>query len=187
MQAIFDAFEKLISDFSFKRIFFWTFTIFIIGNTLYQYENYTKQFELNKIEKSILLLDKLQKYQINHTTKQDTELDSIYTNLKRNLLNISQESESDLSKIINIIPLWLKKFLITLLPWLFLTMFLIGQEGNAIKGALFFGLIMATIGAFIPNIMNLDFNFFYYPIGHFILIIIILLLIQRAKKRRNIT
>jgi len=47
MQAIFDAFEKLISDFSFKRIFFWTFTIFIIGNTLYQYEQYTKQFEIN--------------------------------------------------------------------------------------------------------------------------------------------
>jgi hypothetical protein len=80
MQQLFDSFERLFLNFSFRRLIFWLFVVTLIGVGLYYGERATNYLHLWRIEKKILLLKELDALDKNGMAK-NSQLGPIYNDL----------------------------------------------------------------------------------------------------------
>lgn len=189
--AIFNMFEKLISDFSWKRlIFFFLFIAILIGAITF-FESYTKYFEMKKIEKQIALFNQISKIGTEEVFKKDPELKSIYASIKKNLKKIT--TTPSVERVIKtFIPQWIWKFIAGAFLWfLFCAAYIPGmrkrekESVNAFIGLLVVGIIAGTIGAFLPNRLGNAVLYLFYPIGHFLLVCFLILVVQAIKSKRS--
>jgi hypothetical protein len=180
IDPIIQFFEKLITQFSWRRLIFILVVIFISIGVLAWYETYTGHFRFNKIERTTKLLTQL------------TELsDKIKKENNSKLTNIFEGITNDLNMYVNhsvtafsLHPAILKA-MASAAPWILM---LFGFLLTPTPKAAIFGILVAAIpftiiGAFLPNFSYPWVNYFLYPVGHFFLIVTLVTIWQKRKKR----
>jgi len=188
LEPVIQFFERLISDFSWRRLFLLAAVLGLAIATLWAYESYTAALHLARTEKELTLLERLVALGEKPAVTTDPKLSSIYQNLQ------AQLSEST---AISTEPLLLSpeatKALAAASAWFVLAILVIlaGRSRNvpAFTSATAVGmLVLATpfvvLAAFLPTFKAAWVNYFLYPVGHVALVVAAILLWQRRSKKR---
>jgi hypothetical protein len=181
IDPIIQFFEKLITQFSWRRLFFILIVVFISIGLLAWYETYTGHFRLNKIDNEIKLLAQLTTLSKAIKEENNDKLTSIFKGITQDL-----EMQINYSyPVFNIHPTLLKA-MAAAFPWAFMLLLFV-LTGNTPKETYFGTIALAApfiiIGAFLPNYVATWLNYLIYPIGHFTIIIIVVLLLQKRKAK----
>ncbi len=180
LQPVFDFFNKLIDEFSWKRLAFVFIVFILIIASFYIYEKYTSHFALSKAEKTIQLVQEIAKLPPEVREQSNATLSNIISSVASHIQNISNTE----SLSFNIHPK-LQKFIAAVIPWIFM-LFLAPLISNDDLKTLIFGLILCgaifgVIGMFIPPENPNWVNFWLYPIGHFVIVLYLLVIIGNKK------
>jgi hypothetical protein len=173
MQPIVDFFEKLISEFTWRRMLF-VIIILVSGVAgLVLFEWYTASSALTRLEKELKILNQLAKSFQSNGIDVNPLLKDTYDEMAQELNNLAANHpvKFGASPSLNF-PEWFRKVLFTLLPWSLLSILLFLLAEATERGKTFGGLIIISIpfiliSIFIPT--NLVFNQFVYPWGSFAL------------------
>jgi hypothetical protein len=182
LEPVFESFEKLIDQFSWKRMIFLSLFILFAISGLLIFESYTGYFKLNRLEKSVNLLKNLNEIGNSSFSNRDKDLRLIYDELKKELNN-SLKNKYKMSLDFKI----LIKALSGAAPWIILSLFFINGIGKekdtiyALSGTIIFGFLSAIIGIYLPLFKWSIINYIIYPWGVFIVIIIIALIKLKQK------
>jgi hypothetical protein len=192
LEPIVSFFEKLIDNFSWRRLTFLLVTLSLAATAAWIYESYTQTFRLAKIERQISLLEKLASLDANKSVSAQPALKRSYAALQSQLLSTTSESEDEYE----LLP-WAKKMLATAVAWCVFSLFLlfIPDSYSTVKsapGAMLFGILAVAvpfivIAAAIPSFEPAWLNYTLYPIGHLVALIFLVLAWQRRKQRQLAT
>src|SRR5712691_11680724 len=94
LEPIVAFFERLISDFSWRRLLLVLSLLSITIFGLWVYESYTGSFQLARIDKEIALLERLAALSDQRQISGDPNLRSIYNDLQRKLSSSAAPSDS---------------------------------------------------------------------------------------------
>ena len=153
MEPVINFFERLVTDFSWKRLLLVIVLIGILIGGFYTYKNETSNFKLTKYERTIIILEKINKLQ-----NEDNKTQQIIKNILNGLEDITKETK------INIQQTEIKKQLMTILKWSFLWIILsvlffiqyirTKEDLKALLGSLVFTIPIMSISNFIPEQYN---------------------------------
>jgi len=184
IEQILQTLEKLISEFSWRRLFFIIVVLLLFAITLYTFEWYSGYLRLSRIEKGTNLLDKLANLRENKIIQKDKELSSIYESIIRDLDGFINKPT-----IGTTVPPLVWQGLAGAAPYLLLSFFFLpgarrGDPGkkNALIGIIVFAFIFGGIGAILPAFQLSWINYIAYPIGISVIFLFILWLIGTRKK-----
>lgn len=181
IDAIIQFFERLITQFSWRRLLFVLTILFIFISALVAYETYTSHFRFNKIDQETKLLNQL------------TELSKkIKEQNGERLTNIFKAILQDLEMHVNygypafILHPVLLKAMAAAFPWvLMLLLFLFTGKTpkQTYAGTILFAIPFIIIGICLPNFPRSWINYLLYPFGHFALILMAVMIWQNRKKK----
>lgn len=190
LEPIVAFFERLISDFSWRRLLF---VLTLVGVTiagLWMYETYTASFRLARMEKEISLLERLAALSERAPISKDPALRSVYTGLQGKLSSGAASSES-----LAVFSPAAKKSLAAASAWFLLALlvFLAGRSGTAASGftgatavgMVIFATPFVVLAAFLPTFEASWINYLLYPIGHVAVVVAVVLLWQRRRQSRT--
>lgn len=186
-------FDKLIDQFTWRRLVFLTVVLVVAGFGLSAFEIYTQSFKLARIEKQVALLEKLASSTSRPEVKANSELQALASSL------ITQLRGSDVSLPVSyeLLP-WAKKALATAAAWFVFGLFILLIPNNYTRttpetASVFAGMTVVAspfiaLSTALPTSPWL--NYALYPIGHIFLLIFILLGIgvyfaRRTSRRRQ--
>jgi hypothetical protein len=175
---------RFLSDFTFKKYFNLIFLMAFIVVSILIFDRFTAKFSLDRIEKSLTIVERLNKLELS----KDSDLIEIRGKIVKQLNqaispmpigqiismdNFPANLESASSNFFNW-TLW-SCILCTMAPWLIISTYGIWKtivEGDSLgfKGVMLcmgLGSLFALIGLTLPR--NPWINYLAYPIGHFIL------------------
>jgi len=163
--------DKLITQFTWRRLFFVLTLLFLVIVCLTIFELYTSHFRLSRLERSATLLSALleQSEQVGKTdNKSISEIhEQLVTELKASIGGTTTELS---------VPTWVLKAGASIVPWLLLgvIMYFVTDDGfsTVIGGMLMITIPVAFIGAIIPDFESQWINYLAYPIGAFALIMV---------------
>jgi hypothetical protein len=180
LDPIFAFFEKLISDFSWRRLAFVLLFCGAILGGLWMYEGYTGTFRLGRVDRELALLERLTALAEKDVVRKDQQLLVIFNGVKAKLADSSNPSSSTVQ-----IPEGMKKALAAAFVWvlLALTVSLSGFNLKAIAGMVVVATPFVILAAFIPSFEASWINYWLYPIGHVSVIMVAILLWQRSRQR----
>lgn len=202
LAPIFDFFDKLIDNFTWRRLIVVGLVFYIAIICFVKYENYTQAFFLAKTQKQVLLLDKLSKLSEVPVIKSDKKLLNIYENIQNELikstsLDLSGEDITSLDVFSSIHMDSVKKFLASFTAWCILTFIIFLSHLSSIKsggtstfsGATVVGMLtiaipLSVLAAFIPTFDADWINYFVYPVGSISLVVAIIMYVENRKKRK---
>lgn len=166
---LFDSFEKLIDEFSWRRLVFLFALLLMIVIVVWGFESYTGYGRLSRIERVATLLNSIQSLQSNPTIQQDPNLSATLAALKRDLKDFTERRVE--APIIG--NGWLKA-LAGAGPWLLFSLLFFPKirtgdrsELNGLIGAWVFAGIFGAIGAWLPDFTYSWMNYVGYPISSF--------------------
>jgi len=174
--------EKLIDQFSWRRLLFIVITIVLVISVLWIYETYTKHFIFNKIEQEIRLLNQV------------TDLsEKVKEQNNEKLTNILKAIIDELEIHINHhYPFFgfhriILKLISAAIPWALMTLFftLTKASKDAFWGIMLVAIPCIIIAICLPTFSHLWINYILYPIGHFVLIVIVIIIWQNRKKKKS--
>lgn len=184
LQPFFDMIERLVDEFSWRRLFLILFLIFLVVGSIGFYEWYTKHFELARIEKSIDLLSKLARLKVNADTPEGENLKPIYKGLTAQLNEVVNSTRRGLGlsvsgwKIVSGAAPWL------LMAFAFLPRVL-KREPNTVGGlvmVIVFACIFGMVNWWLPTYRHLWINYLATPAFLFIVPVILVLLWSKFHK-----
>lgn len=181
LDPIIEFFEKLITQFSWRRLFFILVVIFISIGVLAWYETYTGHFRLNKIERATKLLSQLTELSEKIKKENNSKLTDIFEGVTKDLNMYVNHPATAFS----IHPAILKG-MAAATPWVLMILgFLLtgNTPKEAILGTMVAAIPFTAIGAYLPDFSYSWINYLLYPIGHFILIVTFVTIWQKRKKR----
>lgn len=88
--AIFQSFEKLISEFSWRRLVFLLLLVVMAITSIWLWENNTGQMRLTRIERTVSILNSVRDLQEHPVIRSDPALQSTLTALKEDLKEFTQ-------------------------------------------------------------------------------------------------
>ena len=165
MDQIVQFFEKLVTEFTWRRLLFVISLVFlaIVGVTFF--ERYTGHFRFSRIERATGLLAQLneQTDAVAASPKEATK--QIHSALLDDLADYVSPSKSDISA-----PLWVKKAGAAACPWFILAVIFYfvtkrGEYMGLIGGLLVVAVPLTFIGAILPDYTQSWINFYGYPIA----------------------
>lgn len=181
LQPIFEYFEKLIEQFTWKRLLFTFIMLFTVCSFLVVYENYTGHFKLSRIESTINVLSKGTALPDHITEESKAAFSKVLKASSAELQEFAEGNATPFSIHPNVL-----KGLAALAPWaILLSLFvLIGSEDNRMVtgGILMVAIPFSLIGAFLPNFEHTWLNYWVYPIVH---CAIVMFFIMLRHKRKN--
>lgn len=164
MRSLIEAIERLITDFSGRRLAIWVGFIAVTLACLVGYEWYTNQFELARLNDQVQLLEKLQKLQQDPAMEADSALVGVYEGL-RDDLRASVESSGLSTR-------WVQALLgssIWLLMLVFILFWPAARPDSGLAGVVFWFLILAiaagAVGYFLPTDLPTFVTHVGYPLG----------------------
>ncbi len=187
LESIFQSFEKLISEFSWRRLVFLVLLLVITVAAIWLWENSTGQMRLTRIERTILILNSIKDLQEHPVVKSDPILRSTLLAVKEDLKEFTERRSE--TPILD--ARWRKAFAGGA-PWLLFSLLYLPafrtkerEELNALIGCLTLSVIFGVIGAWLPDFSYPWVNFIGYPVANFILIVAFALWWQ-ARKRAHV-
>lgn len=179
IDPIIQFFEKLITQFSWRRLIFILVVIFISICVLAWYETYTGHFRLNKIERATKLLAQLTELSEKIKETNDSKLTNIFESIMKDLDMYVNHPVTAFS----LHPAILKA-MAAATPWILMILgfLLTPTPKTAILGTLVAAIPFTIIGAFLPDFSYPWINYFAYPVGHFFLIVSLVTIWQKRKK-----
>lgn len=146
--------EKLITQFSWRRLILVLIILFISVGSLVWFETYTGHFRFNKIENEIKLLDQLTDLSKKIKQENNDSLTNIFKTITHDFeMHINQP---DISRLITIHPALLKA-IATSIPWALLLLLLIltrTTQKEAFFGTIAVAIIFIIIGIALPTYEN---------------------------------
>lgn len=184
IEQILQLLEKLISEFSWRRLFFIIIILMLGLGTSYMFENYSGYFRLSRIEKETNLLEKLANLREKQLIQKEKYLSSIYESIIRDLDGFINKPTHGIT-----VPPRVWQGLAGAAPWLlFFLLFLPrarrGEPGakSTLFGLIALAFIFGIIGTILPAFQLSWINYIGYPIGHSVIVLFILWLIGTRKK-----
>jgi hypothetical protein len=189
LEPIVAFFDKLIENFSWKRLSFLLVLLALAVVALWAYESYTSAFKLARIERQIALLEKLGDLSAQPAMKSQLLLSHANTNLQRQLAGTTSTSDIEYE----LLP-WGKKVLAAATAWVALTLIILLSpsshsasnygSGNILVGVIALASPFLALSAAIPTFDAWWINYLAYPIGQIAVALLAILLWQRMKRRQ---
>ena len=184
LEPVVQFFDKLIENFSWRRLSFVLVLILLTLVSLWAYEGYTASFRLGRIERQVALLERLAKVGAQAQVRSDASLKDIYTELQVQLLRTARPSEVEYT----LLP-WGKKVLSAGTAWLVFALLLLlapqpTGRTNLLLGVLVIAPPFVALAAALPTFEASWINYYLYPIGHLVALVVAILWWQRQKHKR---
>lgn len=190
LEPIVNFFDKLIENFTWRRLSFLVFVLIFAVLALWIYESYTSAFRLARIEKQVALLEKLSVLHALPSIRTEAALKQVSTILQKELIATTSTANAEYE----LLP-WGKKVLATAAAWLVFALFILlipssYSSTNAGPGTIFITMVVMAspfivLAAMIPTFEASWINYLAYPIGHILLLAVLLLSLQKRNTTRN--
>lgn len=180
-------FEKLIENFSWRRLSFLIALLALSILAIAIYEAYTSKLKLSRLEKQVSLVEKLATVSSASGTRSSPLLIEAAENLQRELLSTTRTAEV-------VPPPWGRKMLTASAAWLVFGTFLMlipaaysTTDGGRTWTAVAFGMVcvaapFVALAAALPTFQETWVNDIAYPVGHIAVIVILIKLWQTRKR-----
>lgn len=180
---MFDFFERLITDFSWRRLVLLSGVLLLAGFVFLAYESYTKTFALARMERQLALLERLV------SLEEATRGSELSEQSLRSLDGIrSQLRESIEPGVVTgeIGGRWVSAFY-TGIPWALLAVLVALSPGtgaqSAILGMVAFAVPLMVVNSSLPDFDREWINNWLIPWGEVAVVIVAILLWQKRQKR----
>jgi len=184
-ESVFQAFERLVTDFSWRRLLFWVLFVTVLGGSFMIFERYTGQFKLRKLERATALLERLETLRQHPSVFQDSALAATYRGIRDQLGDLLKPA--DLRPSVSPI-VW--RGMAAAAPWLLIALAFVpglrrGEAGmgSAVVGVLIIGIVFAGIGVLLPDSFGELVLYVVYPGGSFLGFLIVALGWQASRNR----
>ena len=195
VDSVFQAFEKLVIEFSFRRFVHVALLVIVAGTSLVLVERHTHFFAWQKMKKESEILLQLQQVENAGGCKNEA-LKKAHELLSQQLTDSLVESPLQLTMSKSTkdrVSFALLKWATATAPWLFLALlasFAASKTGGRFQAfamASFIGCLIGALGMTIPTFYWPWFNLVIYPVGHFFVILGLVMLvgIRAALKDRR--
>ncbi|KAF0142939.1 MAG: hypothetical protein FD122_205 [Stygiobacter sp.] len=181
-ESIFNFLDKIITDFSWRRLLTFVAFFMLLGAIVFIAESYTNYFSLNKLEKETFLLKEIA--MLKPKIENDSTLKIIYVSLTKELDHLVNNESSTPS----INPMFLR-FFAGAFPWILLTIaFVPGFKrgtttSSTLVGGIIFIIIFGGAGLLLPSSWGSTIHYIIYPLGHFLIVAFIALIFQAKNKK----
>jgi hypothetical protein len=185
LDSVFQAFERLVTQFSWRRLTFWILFFIVVVTGFWSYERYTAQFRLRKLEHATALLERLELLRRQPNALQDTTLASAFREIRDQLDTVLRQT----SLMPAVSPtVW--KGIAGAAPWLLLALAFVpsvrrgeSDTAAAIAGVLILAVVFGVLGIVLPTALGPNLLYIVYPLGSFFFIMLIALVWQGARNR----
>lgn len=182
MEALVAFFDRLVTEFSWRRVGL-LFAILIFGIlSIWAYESLTGHFWSIRMQFATEQLTQLSDPDLKKNIEGDQELEQVHANLKSELNQFLEETNYDFG-----VPEPILKAVAAALPWILLGILLTfiterGQGAQTLVGMFMVSIPFIVIGALIPNFAYWWINYAVYPLGSMVLVIVAVLTWQRGRE-----
>ena len=187
MDAFFQFFEKLVTQFTWRCLGLVMSLLLVVFVGFVIYESYTGAFRLGRMERTVRILEALAELEDNAAVRQDPALLEVHKRLCTQLVVLTGGSPSGLA-----LPPPLLKTLAAILPWLvliipFLCQRVRGDEsaGKALLGVLAIGALFTIVGGFLPLSDRTWLNYWVYPWVSFFSALVLILVFSAISNWRK--
>lgn len=186
LEPVVTFFDKLIENFSWRRLSFVVALLFLTVVSLWAYESYTSALRLGKIERQVALLERLARVGTEAQIQAHAGLNDTYMELQLQLLRTARPVEGEYV----LLP-WGKKVIAAAAAWIVFALLLLlapQPQGNkrtdTLFGVLVVSLPFVALAAALPTFDATWINYYLYPIGHIVVLVVAILWWQREKRKR---
>jgi hypothetical protein len=190
LEPIVSFFDKLIENFSWRRLSFVVVLLLLTLLSLWLYESYTSSFLLQKIERQVALLERLAKVGAEVQALPNAGLVDAYKELQAQLLRTAKPIEGDY-----VLLSWGKKVIAAAAAWLVFALLLLmapqpqsqrgGGRTDMLLGVLILALPFVGLAAALPTFEASWINYYLYPVGHLAALVVVILWWQRNRQERR--
>jgi hypothetical protein len=182
VDAIVAFFEKLVSEFSWKRVGLIVVFVVLALAGFWGYEAVTGQFRSARMQFAADHLAKLADPELKKNVQGDEELEKAHNRMKTELNRFLETSQFDFG-----VPELMLKGLAAAFPWFLLGVIMVlvaspGERGSVISGMLALTILFVIIGVLLPTFEAAWINYFGYPFGSVLILMVTILVWQRLKK-----
>ena len=187
LEPIVGFFDKLIDQFTWRRLVFLGILLAAVTAGLWAFEAYTQSFKLARIDRQVALLEKLAALNSRPEINASQELRALSISLTKQL----QATDITLPASYELLP-WAKKALATAAAWFVFGLFVLlipntYTRTNPETASVFAGMTVVAspfiaLAAAMPT--NPWLNYAVYPIGHLLLLAFLMLWLGRLMTRK---
>ncbi|HEY9502691.1 MAG TPA: hypothetical protein VIR01_13745 [Pyrinomonadaceae bacterium] len=181
LEPIFTFFEKLIDQFSWRRLIFAASLLLGTILCIVAFESYTGKFRLQRIDRVINLVEHADKLSPLLDSHGRANLSTVLSNATAELAAFTENSTTPFSLDPKIL-----KGLAAFAPWALLMILLpiVSPGGNksAFAGILLIAIPFAILGGFLPDSSYSWVNYILYPVAHFAIIVFLITYLHQRKK-----
>lgn len=189
LEPIVGFFDKLIDQFTWRRLVFLAALLAISTAGIWFFETYTQSYKLARLERQVSLLEKLAVVSAQIEVKADPDLQAVVSSLKKQL----RDTDVTLPASLELLP-WAKKALATAAAWfvfgLFTAMIPNAYTRTRPETASVFAGMTVVASPFVALSIALPtdpwLNYAIYPIGHLFLLGLFLLWGGRLMARKYV-
>ena len=183
MQHLIEFLNRLVDDFSWKRLSLILSCLALIVISIITYEFYTNYFFLAKTEKTINLIKELSSLPPEVTNNSKNSLSNLTKTVTQQLNDATKTTPFHFE----LTPFWMKITASTI-PWLLVLLIGVIVEKNdkatLAGGLVFVGIISVIVGIALPWQSVIWSNYWAYPIFHFIVVLWVLILYGNRTKKQ---
>jgi len=190
LEPIVGFFDKLIDQFTWRRLVFLAVLLGVLSIGLWAYETYTQNFKLTRIERQAALLDKLAIISAKPEVTSDKNLQALSSSLTQQL----RSTDITLPATYELQP-WAKKALAAGAAWFVFGLFILlipntytrtsPETASVFAGMTVVASPFIALSVALPT--NPWLNYAIYPVGHIFLLVISMLMLGRYMTRRYLS
>lgn len=179
LEPVFTFFDKLIDQFSWRRLIVALLLAALFALCVVTYEAYTGAFRLQRLERVLSLVEHMQRIAPQAGVKDN--LDAVTLSASQELLDFSATDSTAFS-----IPSSILKGIAALAPWFLVLLLILVAPGGGTASAIGGMIVVATpaiiLGALLPDFRYPWINYILYPICQVLVLVSGVLLWQRRKR-----
>ena len=173
LEPIVSFFDKLIDQFTWRRLVFLAILLLICSAGMWAFETYTQSFKLARIERQLSLLEKLATISARDEIKGNSDLHALSVSLTKQL----RQTDITLPTSYELLP-WAKKALAAAAAWIVFGLFILLIPNNYTRtspgsASVFAGMTVVAspfVALAVAMPSNPWINYALYPIGHIFLL-----------------
>jgi len=182
MDQIVQFFDKLVTEFTWKRLAFIACLFMIALSCVAIFELYTNHFRFSRIERGVTILDQFN----THATENAEQHRETVRQIEQTLLKDLEGAVSGYPKSIWL-PSWLIKVFAAVVPWIAIGIAILftdkADAWRAIGGVALCAIPSVMIAILLPDFQNQWINYALYPFAYFVLLaVIVMFVIYRQAK-----